>query len=416
MDSYATVKQRSATNACEIDLARSLKKNGARPPAGSGALWVIEQKAGQVNWQEVNPLLRPGVTRLFTYQFISRGADGVFYFYWRQPRIGSEQFYGGVLTHDGRGDNRVYREISQIGEELQRLGPLLAGTTVKAEVCLLHSHPNEWTQKLPLQPNSHFKQHDHLLLYYTAFHDRNMPVDFARAEEDLSAYRLVVAPSLRLYSAAEAERLREYVANGGTLVATCNTGLLDEHHIVPDSGFPNLLTEVFGLEVREFDTLAPGEENHLAFRGTFPTSALHPGTLWCDLIEPKGCQVIATFARDFYAGQPAVTLHEYGKGRAVYIGTVSHQPFYHDLTAWLRGLLSLHSLVKVPDTVEVSLREGDGKRIYFLLNHQPSSVRITFYKPTHDFLTGRTFSGNYDLPPHGVLVLDEQVSRAAEGI
>jgi hypothetical protein len=25
----------------------------------------------------------------------------------------------------------------------------------------------------------------------------------------------------------------------------------------------------------------------------------------------------------------------------------------------------------------------------------------------HDFLTERTFSGNYDVPPHGVLVLDE---------
>jgi hypothetical protein len=25
----------------------------------------------------------------------------------------------------------------------------------------------------------------------------------------------------------------------------------------------------------------------------------------------------------------------------------------------------------------------------------------------HDFLTGNTFSGNYDLQPHGVLVLDE---------
>jgi hypothetical protein len=26
----------------------------------------------------------------------------------------------------------------------------------------------------------------------------------------------------------------------------------------------------------------------------------------------------------------------------------------------------------------------------------------------HDFLTERTFSGNYDIPPHGVLVLDER--------
>jgi beta-galactosidase len=65
--------------------------------------WVIEQKAGNVNWQEVNSVLRPGVVRLFTYQAISRGADGILYFFWRQPRIGPEKFYGGVLTHDGRG-------------------------------------------------------------------------------------------------------------------------------------------------------------------------------------------------------------------------------------------------------------------------------------------------------------------------
>ena len=46
--------------------------------------------------------------------------------------------------------------------------------------------------------------------------------------------------------------------------------------------------------------------------------------------------------------------------------------------------------------------------MYFLLNHQNSPVRIQFYKPMHDFLTGRTFTGTYDLPPHGVLVLDEK--------
>jgi len=71
----------------------------------------------------------------------------------------------------------------------------------------------------------------------------------------------------------------------------------------------------------------------------------------------------------------------------------------------------LRQLLKVPDTVEVSMREKAGTRIFFLLNHQSTSVRITFYKPMHDFLTERTFSGNYDLPPHGVLVLDEKVAE-----
>jgi beta-galactosidase GanA len=76
---------------------------------------------------------------------------------------------------------------------------------------------------------------------------------------------------------------------------------------------------------------------------------------------------------------------------------------------WLRQLCNLHPLLKVPDNVEVSMRQKDDARIFFLLNHQSSPLRIQFYKPMHDCLTGNTFSGNYDLPPHGVLVLDEHL-------
>jgi hypothetical protein len=67
----------------------------------------------------------------------------------------------------------------------------------------------------------------------------------------------------------------------------------------------------------------------------------------------------------------------------------------------------LQSLLKVPENIEVSMREKEGTRIFFLLNHQNSPVRIQFYKPMHDYLTGSSFSGNYDIPPYGVLVLDE---------
>jgi len=412
VDSDATIKAKSSENACGIDMLRSLKKSDVRAPGGETGFWVVEQKAGNVDWQEVNSLVRPGVVRLFTYQCISRGASGLLYFHWRQSRIGTEKFYGGVLSHDGRGDNRVYKEISQTGEEIKLLAPVLQGTRVEAETCILYSHENEWSLSFQPRPNKYFHYREHLQLFYNAVHDRNIPVDFCRPTEDLSKYKLVIAPSMHLLAGGEADLLKLYVQNGGTLVGTFNTGLVDEHHIAPDNGYPHDLTDLFGMEVLEFDPLPPGEDNHLTFKGAFPTSHLHPARMWCDLIEPKECQILATYAKDFYAGRPAMTMNSFGNGKAVYIGTMSHQHFYYDLIVWLRQLCNLVPLLKVPDTVEVSMREKDGTKIYFLLNHQNSPVRIQFYKPMHDFLTGNTFQGNYDLPPHGVLVLDEQPAKA----
>ena len=407
IESNVVMKATTAELACDVDMLRSLKKSDIRTPDGDCGFWAMEQKVGQVNWQDVNSLVQPGLIRLFTYQLISRGASGILYFRWRQPRIGSEKFYGAILPHHIEGNNRVFMEISQIGDELKLLAPSLKDTKVVSEVCILYSHDNDWSLQQPNQPNKYFSLREHIQLIYNALHDRNIPVDFARPSEDISQYKIVFAPSLHLLAPAEADRLKLYVQNGGTLVSTFNTGLVDQHHIAPDTGFPNDMTDLFGLEVLEFDPIPPGEENHLTFKGAFPTSHLHPARLWCDIIEPKGCQVLAVYAKGFYASRPAMTMNTFGLGKAIYIGTMSHQHFYNDFVGWLRQMCNLHPLLKVPENVEVCMRQKEGTRVYFLLNHQNSPVRIQFYKPMHDFLTGNTFSGNYDLPPHGVLVLDE---------
>jgi beta-galactosidase len=412
IESNVAMQTKAAELACDVDMLRSLKKSDITTPDGDVGFWAMEQKAGQSNWQEVNSLVRPGLIRLFTYQLISRGASGILYFRWRQPRIGCEKFYGAILSQHVEGNTRVLKEISQVGEELKLLAPAIKGTQVVADVCILYSHENDWALQQPNQPNKFFNLKDHILLFYNALHARNLQVDFARPTEDLSKYKIVIAPSLHLLSAGEADRLKLYVQNGGVLVGTFNTGLVNQHHITPDTGYPNDMTDLFGLEVLEFDPIPPSEDNHLNFKGAFPTSHSHPAKLWCDIIEPKSCLVIATYGKDFYAGRPAMTMNTFGLGKAIYIGTMSHQHFYHDLVAWLRTMCNLHPLLKVPENVEVSMREKDGMRVFFLLNHQNSPVRIQFYKPMHDFLTGSTFSGNYDLPPHGVLVLDEHPEAA----
>ena len=407
IESTSALRAKSAELSCEIDMLRSLKKDNIRTPDGDTGFWVMEQKAGNVSWQDVNSLVRPGVLRMFTYQLVSRGATAVLFFRWRQPRFGSEKFHGAVLPHNSRADGRIMKEVAQLGDELKLLAPSLRGTSVQADVCILYSHDNEWTLQQPMQPNKFFNLREHIQLFYNALHDRNILVDFARPSEDLSRYKLVFAPSLHLIAGVDCDRLKLYVQNGGTLVATFNTGLVDENNMAPDTGYPHDLTDLFGMEVVEFDAMPPGEENHLTFKGTFPTSHMHPAKLWCDLIEPKDCQILANYTKDFYAGRPAMTMNSFGLGKAIYIGTQSHQFFYNDLIAWLKQMCNLVPLLKVPDNVEVCMRQKDNTRVFFLLNHQHNALRLQFYKPMHDFLTGNTFSGNYDLPPHGVLVLDE---------
>lgn len=172
------------------------------------------------------------------------------------PRIGPEKFYGGVLTHDGLAKNRMFQEVMQVGQELQTLQPLLAGTQVKADVAILLSHASDWALDQPMRPNKFFSQREHVQLYYTALHDRNILVDFARPSDDLSKYKVVIAPSLHMISGGDADVLRLYVHNGGTLVGTFNTGLVDENNLAATDP-PYEMSDMFGLKVVEFDPLPP---------------------------------------------------------------------------------------------------------------------------------------------------------------
>ncbi len=203
IESTASLKAKSSDLACEIDMLRSLKKTGIRTPDGDSGFWVMEQKAGNVNWQEVNSLVRPGVLRMFTYQLVSRGATAILFFRWRQPRFGTEKFHGAILPHHLEGSGRIYEEISKIGAELKLLAPALQDTRVVSEACILYSHDNDWTLQQPNQPNKFFSLREHIQLIYNALHDRNIPVDFARPSEDLSKYKIVIAPSLHLLAAGE---------------------------------------------------------------------------------------------------------------------------------------------------------------------------------------------------------------------
>ena len=95
---------------------------------------LMEQTPSQQNWQPYNSLKRPGQMRAQSYQTMAHGADTIQFFQLRRSVGGCEKFHGAVIAHAGTENTRVFREVKQLGEELERLSDLIPGSVNEAEV------------------------------------------------------------------------------------------------------------------------------------------------------------------------------------------------------------------------------------------------------------------------------------------
>src|SRR5260370_2990630 len=200
------------------DLMRSL---------GRGRPWfLMEQTANRVNWREVNAAKAPGQMRLWSYQALARGADGVMFFQWRQSRVGAERVHRAMMPHGRQERSATWHEVTRLGQERGRLDTV-CGTRVRAEIAILHDWESWWALELPSKPSTRVHHIDQLESYYRHLFDANLTTDFARPEDDLSAYRLVLAPSLYLVSDEAAENLPGFVEAGGTLAMSFFSRVVD---------------------------------------------------------------------------------------------------------------------------------------------------------------------------------------------
>jgi beta-galactosidase len=185
--------------------------------------WVMEQQAGPGGWEIVSVAPRPGELRLWAYQAIAHGADGIVFFRWRTARFGTEQYWHGLLDHDGTLSRR-YHEIKQMGRELQQTGDSIAGSQVKAEIAMILSYDARFAFQIQANnPNFTYAAHFHTI--FAAFHARNLAVDVVSPDADLSGYKLVVAPALYVLEESAARNLEAYVRNGGVLLVTARSGV-----------------------------------------------------------------------------------------------------------------------------------------------------------------------------------------------
>lgn len=371
------------------DVMRSLR--GGQP-------WLLmEQAAGAVDWRPRNVPKPPGVMRLWSLQAVARGADAIMFFQWRAGRRGAEQHHSAMLPHGGPG-TRTFREAAALGGELERLARV-AGSRVHADVALVLDWEAWWALEAGPGPSRDLRLTDQLRAHHAALWAANVAVDVRRPDADLTAYRLVVVPSLYAVSDAAAAGLADYVRGGGTLVIASFSGIADLDGAIRSGGHPGALRELLGVHVEDFWPVAPGEAVPLAEPGGEPAGH---GTVWSEWVEPEGAEVLLRFAGGELDGRPAVARRAHGAGSATYLATCPDPALLRRLLGRATRAAGVRPvLAGAPAGVE-PIRRGD---VLFLLNHGTEPAAVPLARPGSSLLDGRRHEVAVPLAARGADVL-----------
>ncbi|GLY24977.1 beta-galactosidase [Micromonospora sp. NBRC 101691] len=401
-DNYPPDDTSAARTAFTHDLMRGLKDG--QP------FWLMEQTPSVTACRDVNPLKRPGVLRLWSWQAVAHGADAVLFFQLRASRGACEKYHGAVIGHAGRSDTRVFREVADLGAELDRLGGATLGARTPARVALLFDWDSWWALEISDGPSRLVRYPQVVLAYHRALWDAGVDVDVVAVSADLSRYDVVVAPVLHMVRGDLADRLAGVAARGGSVVTTFLSGRVDEHDQAFLADVPGPLGPLTGVRVDEWDAREADVVNPVRL-GTGPDQVEVASQLIFELVVPQGAEVVGTYRADFYAGTPAVTRNAYGAGEGWYVAAGLDPTG----VSWvLRRVLERHHLVgpyaDVPDLESTVRVTPDGTRLRFLLNHAARPVQVTARTAGVDLLTGDRISdgGAVRLPAYGVVVLKEE--------
>ena len=234
----------------------------------------------------------------WTADAAAHGAEYILFFRWRQS-VNGEQVHPAILPWSGRKGvcyDRVKRIVSR---------GLTVGTPASG-VAILHSNESDQDTLVRVRKIQYGPYEDTHILLNSALEKRGILPDYLLSGDDVdfTPYRLVFVPVNVTVPKDVIAKLKEYVRNGGTVVAIARLNLLD-----PRGGsyftepYPVGLTDLFGLEINE----------------------QRAGAGWSfayDLVEPKGCEVLASLKGGVFAGSPWITRMTFGRGKAYYVASL----------------------------------------------------------------------------------------------
>lgn len=394
-DNYPTMQWRTSSDAQVAfyhDLMRGVKNKD---------FWVMEQQSGPCGWSTMGNTPRPGQLRLWTHQSVAHGAEAIVYFRWRSCLAGTEQYWHGILDHDGI-PRRRYEEIKKTGSELQKVSSLLLGSRLPSEVAIIHSYDNHWSHSFQKHWEGFDYQH-HIETYYGALHAHNIPCDIIPVMRDLSFYKLVILPACTLVNKDIRLWLEAYVNQGGHLLLTFRSGVKTWNNAMTADTLPGQFKDLCGLEIYEFDCRPHGVKVPLdTVFGKVEASC------WCEVLKPHTAKALAYYRGEYYDGKAAITENAFGQGRVYYVGCHLEQ---EGVQVFMEHLLKQcgiqsHPFKKIKG-VEVIPRTIGSNVYYYLLNHNSYSVQIHLEGIYADHVNGTVLNDVCQLEPYGVAFLSE---------
>jgi len=416
------------------DVMRGLKRQN---------FWIMEQTAGPGGWGAMGRNPRPGEIRQIAWQQLAHGADGMIWFRWDACNVGREQYWHGLIGHDNK-PLRRYQEAAQVAGECHRLAPHLEGTTVQTPIAMIYDYETIWAFDIqpaygggPFSPAQANNLHNAMRRYYRALTRAGLNVDMIPPGQDLSSgenaptspvmpplaafssavvnrrfmgnsYKVVFAPHLYILPDALAHRLTAFVETGGILITDGRAGVKDEFSRCHNRILPGLLSDALGIAIEEYEALSP--DMKYGVRGRNELAGAYTAVEWADWVTPATAETLADFEPWHMASFAALTRNRFGRGLGYYVGAnMAEDAFYDALIAEVMRQAGIAPTVAPPAGVEACVRahvrNGDSKRLLFLINHTEEQRTINVPAGKPELLTGATTQPTLTLDRYGVAVI-----------
>lgn len=347
------------------DLTRSLKKDN---------YLILETEAqGNHGW-----LAYPGQLRLQAFSHLASGAVCVEYWHWHSIHNAIESYWKGILSHNLK-ENATYRECMTIGADFARLSDSLIHLKKHNRIAMMMSNRSNTAFKY--FPAGNLKDQNTVVRWlYDAFYRMNLEIDLINdTETDLSAYDMIILPSVYSMSQKTIRRLLAYTADGGHLLASFRTAFADEHLKIYADDQPYGLTDCFGITYDQFTE--PGRTSLSSDIVSFTGDPILSD--WMELLIPDEngeTEILARYDHPYWKGYAAVTHHKYKKGSAAYLGCYFDE---NSLEQILRAILERFHITIPKEHFPLIRKEGtnqNGTKITYFFNYSndPCSYAVPY--------------------------------------